>query len=208
MFHKDSHFDYFDAFDEDIAYACQEADLLQEVFADYRPEWLHGQLEKAHAIEHSADLVNHDVYTHLASEFIAPIEREDIDFLTQALDDIVDNIEGVMQRLYMYNITAVPQPAKDMADVISKSCLALREAFVDFHTFKHSSNTQEHLIQVNTYEEEGDRIYLEAMRELYSDCEDLKLVMAWASTLAKLEKCCDACERVANAMSTIIMKNS
>ncbi len=208
MFHKDNRFNYFDAFDQDIAYACQEADLLQEVFADYHPEQLHGQLERAHAIEHDADMVNHDVYTHLASEFIAPIEREDIDFLTQALDDIVDNIEGVMQRLYMYNILEIPQPAKDMADVISKSCIALKEAFVVFHTFKHSCKTQQHLIQVNTYEEEGDRIYLEAIRELYSECDDLKLVMAWASTLAKLEKCCDACERVANSMSTIIMKNS
>ena len=46
------------------------------------------------------------------------------------------------------------------------------------------------------------------MRELYATSTDAIEIMTWTKNFNALEKCCDACEEVADAMESIIMKNS
>jgi uncharacterized protein Yka (UPF0111/DUF47 family) len=46
------------------------------------------------------------------------------------------------------------------------------------------------------------------MRDLYANCSDLREVIAWDQIFFYLEKCCDACEDVANAIEGVILKNS
>lgn len=208
MFGKSERFDYFKAFSRQAEFACKEADLLVKIFDDYQPHEHETWLVEAHTIEHDADMVNHEIYTNLAQEFVAPLEREDISELALDLDNIVDNIEDVVQRLYMYNIKRIPASAKEMATVIRQACYALRDSLVDFPTFKRSTATLSHLIDVNTLEEKGDEIYINAIHELFSQREDPFATMAWDNMYAKLEKCCDACEHVADVVQTIIMKNS
>ena len=61
-------------------------------------------MEKAHAIEHKGDDINHDIFRNVATDFITPIDREDIIGLAQALDTIIDELEEVIQRFYMYDV--------------------------------------------------------------------------------------------------------
>ena len=63
-------------------------------------------------------------------------------------------------------------------------------------------------MEINHLEEEGDRLFTEATRQLYVTCQDFKEVTAWDETFHYMERCCDACEDVANAIENVIMKNS
>ena len=57
-------------------------------------------------------------------------------------------------------------------------------------------------------EEEGDNIYQDATRELYLHEKDPIKVIAWSAAFDRLEKCCDACEHVANVVESVILNNS
>jgi len=57
-------------------------------------------------------------------------------------------------------------------------------------------------------EEEGDRIYIRAMRKLMTDGSDLTEVIAWREIFLRLEDCCDAIEDVADSLEEVILKNS
>lgn len=209
MFGKDTRkFDYFKAFQRQAELACKEAELLERVFKSYAPDQLREILAEAHTIEHDADLVNHEIYTNLAQEFMAPLEREDISGLAADLDTIVDYIEEVVQSLYMYSIKRIPAHAVEMVDVIVQSCYTLRDSLVDFPTFKRSTATLGHIVDVNTLEERGDELYAKALHELYLNPSDPYHVIKWDNMYDKLEGCCDACEHVADVVQTIIMKNS
>ena len=78
----------------------------------------------------------------------------------------------------------------------------------DFRNFKKSKKFQQLIVDVNTNEEEGDQLYIAAMRRLHTvEREDPIHVLVWSRTYTDMEKCCDTCEHVADAMSTIVLKN-
>ncbi|NLF80710.1 MAG: DUF47 family protein [Clostridia bacterium] len=208
MVRKSKNFNYFDSFVRMVDFSCRAAELLTHTLDNFDPHELSVKVREMHTIEHAADMEYHEMQKHLAREFITPIEREDIIRMGQELDEVTDCVEDVLLRMYMYNIQHVPDEAKQMCAIIEKCCRALREAMREFHNFKKSRSINSRIIEVNRLEEDCDRIYIEGNRNLYANCAEPMTVYAWASTFTRLEKCCDACEHVADAMERIIMKNS
>ena len=74
--------------------------------------------------------------------------------------------------------------------------------------FRKSTLLQEKIIEINGLEEEGDRLYTEAMHHLYTAEKDPLTILSWTTMYDRLEKCCDCCEDVADMVEQIIMKNS
>ncbi|HOP91985.1 MAG TPA: DUF47 family protein [Acetivibrio thermocellus] len=203
---KDSY--YFDTFVELVNYSCQAANLLNQIMNNFKAEELPEKMKEMHDIEHSGDQARHVMIRKLAKEFITPIEREDIMALADAIDNVTDAIEDVVMRMYMYNITSIRPQAVKITEIIVKCCNSLKTALGEFINFRKSQNLHQFIIEVNQLEEEGDRLFTEATRDLYCNCNDFREVAAWDTTFHYLEKCCDACEDVADAIENVIMKNS
>ncbi len=206
---KKQKFDYFDAFQKQTKVAIIEADLLIETIKGFTTaEDVKGAMEKAHQIEHEADEINHSIFKSVATDFITPIEREDIIELAQFLDNIVDYVEDVQQRFYMYDVHFMHKDALEFACLIKKSCDALDKAMEDFRNFKKSKKFKELIINVNTYEEEADQLFLRVIRNLHTeDRENPMRVLVWTQIFDRMEKCCDACEHAADTMNSILLKN-
>lgn len=206
---KRSRFDYFDMFERQAELAVREADLLVEAVENFSgAENLEDIISRAHAIEHEADEIIHRVSDTIATDFITPIEREDIIGLAQLLDDVIDFTEDVIQHFYMYDVHFIHHDAIEFAYLVKKSCEAIRTAMKDFRNFKKSKQIKQLIVNVNTYEEAADRLYISVIRKLYiHDCENPVRVLVWSQIFDHMERCCDGCECVANAMSTILLKN-
>lgn len=207
MSHK-STYNYFDMFVRLVDYSCRSAQMLYETLEHFELDDLSTKLEEMHTIEHAADVDKHDMMNKLAREFITPIEREDIIQLAQEIDNVTDAIEDVLIRIYMFNLQALRPEALDFSDKIVSCCNALREATNDFHNFRKSPTIKNNIIEVNRLEEEADALFTDAVRSLYTTCKDPIQVVAWTQTFNRFEKCCDACEHVANILESIIMKNT
>lgn len=203
-------FNYFDAFDRQADLACKEAALLIEVIENYRSsDDLESFLIRAHEIEHEGDQICHDVYASISSDFITPIEREDIIAMTQSLDDVLDYMEGTIQRFYMLNVSAMHPDALEFARLLLKACEALRAAMDDFSNFKNSKKLRQLLIDVGDCEEEADVLFMRIMRGLYTEkVHDPLLVYIWDRIFQRLESTADTCEHVADTMGSIMLKNA
>ena len=202
-------FDYFDAFIKQIDIAEEEAEVLIEAIEGFTTsEALVSILEKAHEIEHRGDEMNHEILTNVAVDFITPIDREDIIELAQDLDDIIDLIEGTIQRFYMFDVKAMEPRAIEFAVIIKKSLKALHKSITSFREFKKIKKIRAMVEDVNQLEEQADVMYLETIRHLFTDgdVEDVR-VRIWSRLFEHLEKTVDACEVVADTMSTITLKN-
>ena len=201
---------YFETFQKLGSFSHRAAESLLAILKDFDPATIEGQMASLHAIEHAADEEKHKMMKQLAAEFVTPIEREDIIHMASEMDDVTDKIEDVLMRIYMYNIQSIRGDALLVVDVIMRSCAALQVALEEFPNFRKLPNDKLHesIVLINTLEEEGDALYIKAMRTLYTQCKDPIEVVAWSETFDKLEECCDACEHVANVMESIIMKNS
>lgn len=199
---------YYDTFVELVEYSCKAADLLNQIVNNFNAGQLLNKVKEMHNIEHAADEARHVMTKKLLKEFITPIDREDIMGLANSIDNLTDAIEDVVLRMYMYNITSIRPYALKITSIIVKCCNSLKVAMSEFHNFRKSKTLHELIIDVNKLEEDGDKLYAEAMRDLYVNCNDFKEVSAWESTFHFLEKCCDTCEDVSNAIEDVIMKNS
>lgn len=199
---------YFDDFIEMIGFSCQAAEHLQKSLKNFKPEALSGLRETMHEIEHMEDNVKHGMIERLAKEFVTPIDREDIIELANELDNVTDKIEDILIRLYMYNVQAVHPAALDFADVIADCCKALQRAMVEFPNFHKSTTLRQSFIDVNSMEEKGDAIYMDAVRSLFEKGGDSTELIAWSELFDRLEDCCDTCEHVSDVMEMIIMKNA
>lgn len=206
---KKHKFDYFDAFERQAEVAVKEASLLISAVENFTTaEAMKEEIDRAHVIEHEGDEINHDILKSVARDFLPPIEREDIIALAQALDDVTDCIEDVMQRFYMYDIHFMHDDAHEFACLIKKSCESLCTAMEDFRNFKKSKKFKQLVIDVSNYEEEGDQLYIKVIRSLHTqDRENPMRVLVWSQVFGCMERCCDSCEHVADSMSTILLKN-
>lgn len=205
---KNRDYNYYNKFVELIDYSCQCSKILEDSLENFNTRTIEAKLEELHKIEHTADLAKHELMHQLAVEFIAPLEREDIVSLSQKLDDITDTIEDVLIKIHIYNVQAMKSDIFQFTKLVSKCCLALKIALEEFHNYKKSTSLKAKLIEVNDLEEEGDRLYYKTVARLYRESKDPVELLVWTEIYDHLEKCCDACEEVADVIESVIMKNS
>ncbi|MCL2151270.1 MAG: DUF47 family protein [Coriobacteriia bacterium] len=202
-------FDYFETLQQQGDFAVQEAHLLLDVLNAYDATKLPQQIAQMHRLETEADELIHQIFTHLATEFITPIDREDILQVGQRLDDIVDYVEDVLQYLHMYNVQVIYEPALVLAEIILSSTQVLRKALQEFSNFKKSQMLRKYIVEVNDLEEDADQQYLDAMVDIFRNhADDPLFAMVWSNLFYRMERVTDACENVADMIDTIVLKNS
>jgi len=201
-------YDYFGFFIEMAECARDASKLLEQTLEDFQPSRLKSVMEQMHAIEHSADMKKHAMTEHLVTEFLPPIDREDINRLSAIQDDLIDSIEDVLISMYMYGVTSCRPDAVGMARIITTCTKELVALLKDFHHLRKANDMKKRIIEVNRLEEVGDKLHLEAMRGLYLGEKDAVAIGVWKDIYNFLEKCCDECEHVADAVEEIVMKNT
>lgn len=201
-------FDYFDMFARAVDFSHQAATMLESVLKNFDVDTLPEKMKELHIIEHTADIAKHDMMQELSHAFITPLEREDIMALIQAIDDVTDATEDVLMRMYMFNVLSVREDAIEFTGLIVKCCNAMKDTMKEFRNFRKSGSIHENIVEINRLEEDGDQLYMKSVRKLYLSSKDPVELMVWREIYDRLEKCCDACEDVANVVESVIMKNT
>lgn len=199
---------YFEMLVENVDCSCRAAELLRDNLKTYDYNRLLDKIMILHEVEHEGDQKKHLLIERLLKEFLPPIEREDIMMLTNRIDDVTDNLEEVLRNLYMYNVQSMREPALQFAELICQCCQAMKEMMEDFQNFRKSTVLKERMIAINHLEEEGDKLYTKAVRQLYTEENDAVQILVWTTIYRCLEDCCDCCEHVADAVEMAVMKNS
>lgn len=199
---------YFDNFAASTALSKEAAGYLVQCLENYSSENIEQMLQQMHEIEHRADGKKHEMSEALAKAFVTPVDREDLDMLSRQLDDVTDEIEEVLQKFYVNNITSVEPAAVEFAKKIVTSCELLCQLMAEFENFKRSKSIKPLIIKINDVEEECDKLYLASMRALSKEGADPLHVIAWRDIYRCLEACADACEHVSECVGSVIMKNT
>lgn len=206
---KKGKYNYFKGFEKLTELAVKESDILIESLESFTDaSELSAPMQRMHSFENDGDDINHDIFESAATDFMPPFDREDIVELAQALDNVLDYIDDVLGHMQIYAIRTVPDNARQFAQLIKKSCVALNDAMEAFHSFKKNKKFRNLLVDLNSYEEEADDLYKEAMLHLHTvDNAEIMHVLVWSRIYERMEKCCDATEHAADICSTIMLKN-
>lgn len=150
----------------------------------------------------------HILCRSLAHEFMPPIEREDISLLSQELDNIVDSVEDVIRKIYMFNIQEIREQAVDFSKLIADACKVFCELLREFANFKKSKELHNYVVEINTIENTADKLHAESIRRLFLENIAPNEQLAWTMIFESLEISIDACETAADLIDNIITKNT
>lgn len=199
---------YYENYAHCTLLAKQAAIYLVECLENYDAEKIEQMLERMHDFEHGADIKKHEMNEALAKAFVTPVDREDLDMLSHQLDNVLDLLEEVLQKLYVYNIMTIEPAAIAYAKQLVRACELLCEIMAEFENFKKSKKIRSLIIAANDVEEECDKLYLKTMHDLTVQSTDVLTTVSWYKIYDRFEACADACEHVSECVGSIIMKNT
>lgn len=156
-------------------------------------------------LENKGDSYTHEIFKGLNKVFITPLDREDIMELAVRLDDVLDGIEASIARFDYLNITFTNQYMKDFSDVLVSSCEHLLAAFKLLSKKKYMQ-IQEHTVQINSLENEGDRLMREGIREIFTNPTDPYHDFKLKELYERLEQTTDCCEDVADILGSVVLR--
>lgn len=164
-------------------------------------------VKKIKDYEHEGDTLSHEIVDMLNRTFITPIDREDIYALTNTLDDIIDMVNSMSNRIKLYKLHANDEYLIQFADTIDQSAHALGSAIKHMHDTKRCRRVLEHCIEVNRLENLGDQIREKAISHLFETEKDPIMVIKWKEIYEVAEATLDICEHVAKVIESILVKN-
>ncbi len=199
---------YFDNYKACAELAKKAAAYLVECLENYDPDKIEDMLKEMHGFEHGADMKKHEMSAALAKAFVTPVDREDLDLMSHQLDNVLDLLEEVLQKLYIYDVKTIQPDAIEYAKHLVKGCESFYDIMNEFENFKKSKKIHPLIIICNDIEEECDKLYLASMRRITKSDISTQEKISWYKIFDCLEACADACEHVGECVGSIIMKNT
>lgn len=200
--------DYFELINKQTSCCVEASNLLEEILCKFNLDSINVYRTQMHEIEHRADDIHHDILNKLSTEFITPINQEDILHLVQIIDDITDALDEVILDIYMYHIDVIPRKTAALSKVVNRCVKALDEAASELKNFKKRDALHALLVKVNDIEIEADKLYTDAIYELFSSDVNSKTLIGAKAVYEGLEHCCDLCEHAADVIEQVIIKNT
>lgn len=199
---------YFDNLISAAEFGCKAANYLKDCLDDFDMNNIEQMLDEMHTFEHSADKERHKMSEALAKAFVTPIDREDLAEISHNVDEISDRVEEILQTLYINDIKTILPEAKEFCTKIVNCCIGVKEMLGEFSNFKKPTKLLSRIVNINDLEEECDKLYVTAVKNIKKHTSDVLEIISWREIYDCMENCADACEDVADAVGTIIMKNS
>ncbi len=198
---------FFDLFDRQTDQALEAARHFAFLVSQNTLE--DKSVKRMREIEHQGDDVTHEIMDQLNKTFITPFDREDIHTLAKELDDIVDMIHSIVNRMRVYQVTIPDKNLIAFAEVIDQSVKGVASAVRGLRCIKNSKMILEHCVEVNRLENVGDKMRDEMLAELFEKSKnDPVAIIKWKEIYQDAETVLDICEDVVHVVSSILVKHA
>lgn len=196
---------FFELFKESGENLRAGIELLKDLIDDYRDVELKAQ--RVADREHEGDEVTHAIIRRLNTTFVTPMDREDIYHLATALDDVLDAVEAVADLLHLHSIEAPLPEMKAQVDVLFRAALQTEQALAALPRMKREE-LEPYWIEINSLENEGDKLYRRAIADLFSGDYKAMDVLKMKEIIENLEEALDGLENVANIIESTVLKHA
>ena len=193
---------FFDLFEQQSENIAAAARVLEQLTLE--PGDAKAKAQKIKDLEHAGDALTHELVRRLSTTFLTPIDREDIYALSGRLDDVLDLIDAVADRMVLYKMTEPTDGCVGMAKVIVKAADETDRAVRCLRTL--SPFYHKHCVEVNRLENEADRLLRDELAVLFEGKIDPIEVIKWKEVYETMEAVTDRCEDVVNVIEQTILK--
>ncbi|HET19043.1 MAG TPA: DUF47 family protein [Chromatiales bacterium] len=156
--------------------------------------------------EKDADETRRILIDDLNRTFVTPIDREDIFSLSRAIDDVMDYAYTTVEEMRILDV--------EPNDYLRRLVSLLQDAAEEIHLAmlrldSHPGVAAEHATRAKALENRVERVYREAVADLFSGPEDIHHVMEMLKLrelYRHLSNCADRGDEAANVIHDIVVK--
>lgn len=144
--------DFFDLFERQADIAYESVAILQRMIAasEVNPRWY----DEMRDIEHRADGVTSQIIKKAEQMFSAPFDTEDIYSLAVAVDDVVDEVEEMVERVVDYDL----MPDEVLQKFFFYVAQGISHVRNGVRTLRHLENQTEYRRQMTECEHAADAL--------------------------------------------------
>ena len=197
---------FYEAFERHAARIVEAGKLITEIAS--HPERAVELAKAIKDVENEGDKITHETIARLHKTWITPIDRADIHSLITALDDVLDLIEAVSERVALYEVKVLPEFVVKLADSLQHATIAVDQAIKLLPKVKQPKEMLDLCIEINRLENEADDAYRHGLASLFKGGYDAIEVMKLRDIIDNLEAATDRCEDVANILEGIVLEYS
>jgi len=161
-------------------------------------------LKKVMKAENEGDELRSTTMVNLAATFVTPMDREDISNISRYLDDILDEIQAVAERMNIYKIKG-DEHCKRMANLVRKAVQSISKAIVHFKENKETALRD--VLEAKTYNKEAKEEYNKALENLYKGQLTME-VIKMREIYRHIRDCGKATAETANCIMEAIVKTT
>ncbi len=165
-------------------------------------------IRKIHEIESKADEYTGSVIKQINKSFITPFDREDIHALAKALDDVIDMLNTISNRLTTYKIVEARQSLIECSLVIEEAARALSFAVKGMKDMKNYDVVMNACVEVSRLENISDSLRDTAIASLFETEKDPATIIKWKEIYEVSEAVLDICEDAAHVIESILVKQA
>jgi predicted phosphate transport protein (TIGR00153 family) len=156
--------------------------------------------------EKDADEVRRILIDDLNRTFVTPMDREDIFALSRAIDDVMDYAYTTVEEMRIFEV----EPNDFLRRMVSLLQDAAGEIHLAMMRLKENPGVaSEHASRAKALENRVERVYREAVADLFSGPEDIHHVMEMLKLreiYRHLSNCADRGDEAANVIHDIVVK--
>ena len=179
------------------------AQALSDLISEY--EDVPSKVRRIQDLEHEGDEITHLILRRLNTVFVTPIDHEDIHRLTSTLDDVLDHMHAAADLFVLHKIESPLPEMKAQADVLVRASAKAREALAILPKY---AQLGPFAVEINRLENEGDRLYRQAVADLFGGDHRAMDVLKWKDIIDEMEAAIDKLEDVSDILEAIALKQS
>lgn len=157
--------------------------------------------------ELKGDRIMNDIVKALNKTFITPFDREDINALTDYMDDVNDEIFRSSHKVLLYSPKCLPECTIKLTEIIMAGTIELQGAVRELEKLKKSDlRYKEHYNEIKRLEEEADEIYANGMTDLFKGDFDTVEIIKLKEIIQGLEKTVNKINNAGKVLKSIFVK--
>ncbi len=192
---------------EEISEAICEAAAILKSFLETQSDPA-SNLERINQVEEKGDNILSRVMTEINSSFVTPFDREDILLLARELNNVLDHIQGTMEKIVIYK---AGQPREvyvlKLVHVLEEASGEIKTAVLKLPRVREkSAEIIDACEKIRSYEHEGDYLYRAGIALLFENTKNVIDIIKWKEIYEHLETTLDYCENVSNILKGVAVK--
>ena len=153
-------------------------------------------------------IITREIAEHLCVTFVTPLEREDIESLSNALYKIPKTVEKFGERLLLAPHFVKGLDFRKHAEMLTEATDIVLILVKELRSGVDLKQVKELNTKLQKIEGEADKLMLEALRSIYGANQDALRTVFLKDLFEILEKIFDRCRDAGNVVFQIVLKHS